>query len=392
VPWGDVHTIIRGNREAPLCGATSGEPVFVASDEVFEGRKWRVTYGYGFAMVVAFGGKPRAVSMVPFGASEDPKSPHYADQLDLMAQRRFKVARYAFEDVQQNAASARGQRLYLRPKGMEALFTLSASAPIVARLATATEAPEKLPEDLVPFTLFATTEKVPRSRPTTTHIDIFIPPVLCASEDLDKLAVYACDAAREWVRLDAQQLDPNARTFAADDNQGPSTYAVLGPSKYRATRLAIPDDHEPAAPQAKIPTPETRSGEPPAQATEGVEAPANAILAPTDANQVSEAPNKSRVMWGVPPKRKPQQIIVPRPKDATAVEPPEIDIAPQQSSEPAPRRSDDEKGRGPAPVKETSQPPPSAPTVKRNFSFATPPTEPEARTPKRDKRKVTSVP
>jgi hypothetical protein len=366
--------------------------VFVASDEVFEGRKWRVTYGFGFAMVVAFGGKPRAVSMVPFGASEDPKSPHYADQLDLMAQRRFKVARYGFEDVQRNAASARGQLLYLRPKGMEALFTLRASAPIVARLTTATEAPEKLPEDLVPFTLFATTEKVPRSRPASTHIDVFIPPVLCASEDLDKLAVYACDAARKWVRLDAQQLDPNARTFVADDNQGSSTYAVLGPSKYRATRLAIPDEREPAAPQTKIPTPETRSSEAPAQASDGVEAPANAILAPTDANQVSEAPKKSRVMWGVPPKRKAEQIVVPRREDAPAVEPPEIDIAPHQNSEATPRRSDHEKGRGPTPVEETSQPPPTAPTVKRNFSFATPPTETEARTSKRDKRKMTSVP
>ncbi len=390
VPWGDVHTVMRGDRETPLCGATSGEPVFVASDEVFERRKWRVTYGYGFAMAVSFGEKPRAVSMVPFGASEDPKSPHYADQLDLMAQRRFKVARYGFEDVQRNAASARGQRLYLRPKGMEALFTLSAAAPIVARLTTATEAPEKLPEDLVPFTLFVTTEKVPRSRPASTHIDVFIPPVLCASEDLDKLAVYACDATRKWVRLDAQQLDPNARTFLADDNQGSSTYAVLGPSKYRATRLAIPDEHEPATPQTKIPTPGTRSGETPAQASEGVEAPANAILAPTDANQVSEAPRKFRVMWGVPPKRKAQQIVVPRPEDASAVEPPEMDVAPLQDSQAMPRRSDDEKRR--APVEEALQAPPTAPNVKRNFSFGTPPADTEPRTSKRDKRRTTNVP
>ena len=148
VPWGDVHTVTRGGREAPLCGADSGEPVFVASDEVFEGRKWRVTYGYGFAMVIAFGEYPRAVSMLPFGTSEDPKSPHYSDQLDLMTQRRFKVSRYLFEDVQQNAASARGQLLYLRPKGMEALFTLTASTPIAARLTTSTNPPgERLEEE-----------------------------------------------------------------------------------------------------------------------------------------------------------------------------------------------------------------------------------------------------
>ncbi|MCX5759696.1 MAG: penicillin acylase family protein, partial [Candidatus Hydrogenedentes bacterium] len=153
VPWGDVHSVTRGARETGLAGAASGEPIFVASDLIFDARKWRVAYGYGFAMVVSFGEKPAAVSMTPFGSSEDPKSPHFADQLDLMAERRFKVTHFAMEDVQRHASSARGRTLYLRPKGMAGLVALTAASPIEARLNALTEPASAPPESLVPFTL-----------------------------------------------------------------------------------------------------------------------------------------------------------------------------------------------------------------------------------------------
>ena len=510
VPWGDVHTVTRGGREAPLCGADSGEPVFVASDEVFEGRKWRVTYGYGYAMVVAFGEYPRSVSMLPFGTSEDPKSPHYSDQLDLMTQRRFKVSRYLMEDVQQNAASARGQLLYLRPKGMEALFTLTASTPIVARLTTSTGAPGKrpeeerleargreargreaggedaggnsgsqspipnpqsaipnpqtpignpqspipnpqspiplasslsssnLPEGLVPFTLFVTTERVPRNSPMSTHIEIFIPPVLCASQDLDKLAIYVHRRSRasfsetapkerletrgerqeagapeadpnssgqepkpetrnpkpepNWTRLEAQQLNPDARTFIADDPLGPSTYVVLGPSMYRATRLAIPEEK---TQKISDETPETASPqhEPNAALALPIGSPQSAIPNP----ESLQPPRKSRVTWGTPPKTNAKPMLMPPPEAMPATEPPQLEMAPPNTRNDQPPAQEEEK---PAKKKKkaTAKPddsrvtipnPRSAsptPDAKRNFSFATP--KPDSRTqPQRRKAK-----
>ncbi len=51
--------------------------------------------GYGFSgntyvAVVEFGKKPRARSLLVFGQSADPKSPHYVDQAPLYSEKRFK--------------------------------------------------------------------------------------------------------------------------------------------------------------------------------------------------------------------------------------------------------------------------------------------------------------
>src|SRR5690606_12184054 len=94
VPWGDVHRITRGDRTEPMGGATSGGPLFVTTDQFFGEDGWPVTGGSAFGMVVSFGDVPRAVSYVPFGASERFDSPHFDDQLELLLTRRFKVVRY----------------------------------------------------------------------------------------------------------------------------------------------------------------------------------------------------------------------------------------------------------------------------------------------------------
>jgi len=250
VPWGDVHVLRRGDREVPMPGAASGQPIFTASDYVYEQRKWRVTYGYGFAMVVEFGERPSAVSIVPFGASEDPESPHYADQLDLMVGRRFKVTRFEHEDVQRYATRARGRILYLRPPGVEAVFTLSAAAPIEARLHVTTEPPTNLPEGLTAFTVFVETEKAPLATAMNTHIAVYIPGVLCAQEDLPDLAVYAYDPLNEWFPLEPQELNEANRTLTAQDGRGPRVYAVLGPAQLRAGQTIPGEDKAEDKPQA----------------------------------------------------------------------------------------------------------------------------------------------
>ncbi len=352
VAWGSVHTLTRGGREVALPGASTGEPIFTASDFVFQDRKWRVTYGYGFAMVVAFGERPSAVSMTPFGASEDPRSPHYADQLDLMAQGRFKVTRFEPEDVQRSAMAARGRRLFLRARGVEALFTLSAPSSIVARLDAATDPPAELLEDFAPFTLFVSVEKAPRMTPMQTHIDVFVPPVLCARDSLDKLAIYAYDPMRAWVRLESQQLDIEARRFSADDDQGPSTYAVLGPAMYRATRMPIPGENEPEAAKPPMVSPPQPPEESKPAATEEPPAAAPESPAPeqTPAEATAEQPRKkSRVTWGTPPRPKQQRFTMPAEEEQPAVQPPILNAP---SSEPQigavpPDGFDDEAGMQP---------------------------------------------
>jgi len=263
VPWGDVHTLTRGGKEAPVAGSTSGEPIFVSGDFVYDSKKWRANYGFAYAMVVSFGEQLTASSLLPFGASENPASAHYADQLALMTSGRLKPAWFSIEDVQRNAATARGRIVHLRPGGMEGLFALQAEQPIEAQLDTAVEAPAELPAGLAPFTLFVKPEQTPRAAPVQTNIEIRIPEVLCSSQDLEKLSVYAHDgaakegaakegAAKEgaaWKPLEQQELNQEIRTFSAYDDQPGQTYCVLGPAQLRAERIPIPGEPDtPALP------------------------------------------------------------------------------------------------------------------------------------------------
>lgn len=313
VPWGDAHTVRRGKREVAVPGAAAGEPIVTASDYVYESRKWPVTYGYGFAMVVAFGDQPEAVSVVPFGASENADSPHFDDQLDLFAQRRFKIARFQFEDIQRNTASARGKILHLRPRGAEALFTLRATAPIEARVTASPETKGTLPEGLVPFTLYMQVEKVPRVITTETRVEVYIPPVLCAGADLSHLGLYACGSDLLWAPLEGQELNEEARTITATDQAGPRYYAVLGPEQYRATRMEGDVNPAPAfAPLTPAVSQKPVLFGPPAETTRAMP------LAP-------ELPSGKKFsfksMRGVPPAHRVDPIKIPEPPEGEDAKP-----------------------------------------------------------------------
>ena len=55
--------------------------------------------GASYMSAVAFGKKVRAVSLVPFGASGSPRSPHFRDQANLLANQKFKQAWFYEQDV-----------------------------------------------------------------------------------------------------------------------------------------------------------------------------------------------------------------------------------------------------------------------------------------------------
>jgi hypothetical protein len=369
---------------------------------------------------------------------------------------------------------------------MEAVFTLTASTPIVARLTTSTNPPgerleeerlearggkarvdsesqspipnpqspiplasslssSSLPEGLVPFTLFVTTERVPRNRPMSTHIEIFIPPVLCASQDLDKLAIYAYRPSRagfsgtapeerletrgerreagapeadpnsssqdpkpetrnpkpesNWTRLEAQQLNPDARTFIADDPLGPSTYVVLGPSMYRATRLAIPEEKK-QEPRAEAPEITSPDREPNAPLALPIGHPQSAIPNPQSLQPPASSlqpPRKSRVTWGRPPKTNARPMLMPPPEAMPATEPPQLEMVPpdtlndqppaQEQKKPAKKKKATAKpddSRATISNPQSASPPPDA---KRNFSFGTPKPDSHAESPKHKKKK-----
>ena len=242
IPWGEVHRIRRGERDEPAPGSGTGEPLFAVSDFTYDAGRWQATYGFGYAMVVEFGEKPEAVSVSTFGASENPESPHYDDQLDLLLEKRLKRTRFQREEVWRYAGSARGQHITLYPLGVEGALTFQAPEAIEVRLDTSVEAPAPLPPDLTPFTLFITPEWAPPAVPVQVLVELYVPEVLCLAADLGQLRIFAWAEDPGWFPITGQKLDPPRRILSGA-HAAPSVYAVLGP----ASCLLMPAPEEPEA-------------------------------------------------------------------------------------------------------------------------------------------------
>ena len=307
VPWGDVHRVRRGQHEEPVAGGEAGEPLMVMGDYGAARRKLLPGYGYAYAMAVQFGDTPESVSIMPGGISDDPASRHYADQLTLFSERRFKVNYFLDKDVQRYAERAFGRRPTLRPVGMQGVFGIDARDPVSVHLETSADAPAPMPDGMAPFTVFVTPVLDNASSPVTIDAAIYVPPSVVEPAGLERLAVCILDPAHGWFPAPEQQVNPETRIFRARF-EGTPTCAVLGPASLRA-RLEVPPapavaESAPPAPAAAEPAalPTPAEPQPPAATAPETASEAAAPLPQTPAD--GAAPGvpgdaaRSALAWG----------------------------------------------------------------------------------------------
>ncbi|MDP6539993.1 MAG: penicillin acylase family protein [Planctomycetota bacterium] len=105
VPWRDVHRIRRGAVDLPIGGAGYPmAPLRITKAVEFEGSVGYVGQGSSYLRLVRLkqGEPPQAISIKPWGNSDDPTSPHYSDLTELYATDTYKPLFFERADVEAN--------------------------------------------------------------------------------------------------------------------------------------------------------------------------------------------------------------------------------------------------------------------------------------------------
>ncbi len=102
VPLGDLQAEPRGSEGIPIHGCSEGEGCFniVSTDRDDQGRYDPFT-GASFIMTAAFdtSGTVRGEAVLSYSQSENPESPHYADQTRLYSQKQWLPMRFTEQQI-----------------------------------------------------------------------------------------------------------------------------------------------------------------------------------------------------------------------------------------------------------------------------------------------------
>ena len=101
VAWGDVFRARRGSVDVPVGGCSGALGCFrVLWYQRTPDGEYLARGGDGWVLAVEFDDVPRAYSVLAYGQSDRPDSPHYSDQLALFADKRMKPVAFTEADIQ----------------------------------------------------------------------------------------------------------------------------------------------------------------------------------------------------------------------------------------------------------------------------------------------------
>ena len=102
--WGDLVRVRRGDVDVPVGGCSGFYGCFrVLGVRPSGDGKFEVAGGDGWVLAVELTNPPRAYSVLAYGQSSKPDSPHHADQAALFARGEMKRVAYLREDVERQA-------------------------------------------------------------------------------------------------------------------------------------------------------------------------------------------------------------------------------------------------------------------------------------------------
>ena len=100
--WGDVHRLRLGEIDLPVSGGPGGLGCFRVlwyTDD--EDGKRRIRGGDGWQLAVEFSDPPKAYSILAYGQSNDPDSPHHTDQATLFAENKMKKVAFTPDEIEE---------------------------------------------------------------------------------------------------------------------------------------------------------------------------------------------------------------------------------------------------------------------------------------------------
>jgi acyl-homoserine-lactone acylase len=100
VAWGDVHRVRRGSVDVPVAGCSGLYGCFrvLWFDQAADGKRV-ARGGDGWVLAVELGDPPRAYSVLAYGESNRPESPHYSDQAAMFARGELKRVAFTEADI-----------------------------------------------------------------------------------------------------------------------------------------------------------------------------------------------------------------------------------------------------------------------------------------------------